>query len=65
MQGWPFAGAVVGYFLVPLALAFAGAAIGGDSQVNQLIGATAGFGAGMGAAMGLVRRGRIDEEVAW
>jgi len=65
MQGWSFAGAAAGYFLVPLALAFAGAAIGGESQVNQFVGATIGFGAGMGGAMALARRGRIDEEAAW
>ncbi|MBT4497265.1 MAG: hypothetical protein HOC74_06060 [Gemmatimonadetes bacterium] len=65
MQGWSFAGAAAGYFLVPLVLAFAGAAFGGESQVNQFVGATVGFGAGMGGAMALTRRGRIDEEAAW
>jgi hypothetical protein len=65
MQGWSFAGAAAGYFLVPLVLAFIGAAIGGESQVNQFVGATVGFGAGMGGAVVLARRGRISEEAAW
>jgi len=65
IKGWSFAGAAAGYFLTPLVLAFAGAALGGDSQVNQLIGATVGFGVGMGAGVGLARRRSIDEETAW
>ena len=65
MEGRSLATASAGYFLAPLALAFAGAAAGGVSQVNQLIGAVVGLGAGMALAAMAARVGRANEERAW
>ena len=45
----------LGVFWAPLVLAIAGAVVGGDRQVHQLIGAAAGLGIGM-AVSGVVVR---------
>ena len=64
LRGWSFAGAAAGYFLIPLALACAGAVAGG-SQLGQFIGATVGFGVGMAVAAAVANRRRASEEATW
>ena len=49
-QGWRLVRQSIWVFLLPLVLAIAGAAAGGEGPVGQLIGAVVGLAAGMAAS---------------
>ena len=52
LAGWWLTVSAVAAFLMPLALAVAGAAMGGGSETRQFMGATIGLGVGL--TIGLV-----------
>ena len=63
LGGWRFAAAAAGIFLLPLALAVAGAALGGRGGAGQLLGAIVGLAAGVAGAaiVGKILRTRHND----
>ena len=54
-QGWRLVTASIGVFLLPLGLALAGAAGGGETKVGQFVGAVAGLAAGLAGSVLVAR----------
>ena len=50
LRGWRLVGSAAGIFLLPLALAVGGAALGGRGGAGQLLGAIVGLAAGVAGA---------------